>query len=190
MSVAWVTKATPSSPTSSPVQAGRIVASINQDVDAARSRSPSSADAKRVPHLRQILNAFPLISEPRRTDARTLVANSRSAVICVTLQGDRPRWLKFDGRNRQWLRPAVIAQIPSGLSVLSDRRLRGAGPVTSASQCNSGRPYRMLSRHRLRIRRSAGTGPTGRSPPMPASSRTDRPVKWTPPSHSLGHEGR
>jgi hypothetical protein len=59
MSVAWVTKATPSSPAGSPAQARRIVASIDQAVDAARSRSPSSADAKQVLHLQQILNGFP-----------------------------------------------------------------------------------------------------------------------------------
>jgi len=59
MSVPWVTKATLSSPVGSPAQARRIVASIGQGVDATRSRSPSSAEAKQVPYLQQVLNGFP-----------------------------------------------------------------------------------------------------------------------------------
>src|SRR5690349_2639609 len=47
--------------------------------------------------------------------------------------------------------------------VLLDRRLRGAGPLTWASQCNSERPDRVLSRLTLQIRRSET--PSGTKPP-------------------------
>jgi hypothetical protein len=69
-----------------------------------------------------------------------------------------------DTRPRPSARPASAQPAaatprkrPGEHRVLSDRRLRGAGPLTWASQCSSRWPDTVLSRLTLRIGRSAGT---------------------------------